>query len=63
MLNYRVKLYARCAKHPRYNPEKDGQGGIKGACAECSHLLKLYEAAFHLKCSERIFRQAQEART
>jgi hypothetical protein len=62
VLNFRLRLYARCAKHPRYNPEKDGQGGIKGGCADCSQLLKIYEAAFSVKFAERIYRESREAR-
>jgi hypothetical protein len=37
--NYKLKVAervkAKCGRHPRYNPERDGRGGIKGGC----HLL------------------------
>ena len=30
-LTERVK--AKCCRHPRYNPEKDGRAGIRGGCS------------------------------
>ena len=36
-LNERVS--AKCIRHPRYNPQKDGRGGIHGGCSGCFALL------------------------
>jgi len=36
---YKLKVAERvkgkCEPHPRYNPECDGRGGIKGGCSAC----------------------------
>lgn len=36
---YKLKITERekgkCSRHPRYNPEKDGRAGIRGACWCC----------------------------
>ncbi len=36
---YRLKIAervkAKCDRHPRYNPQRDGRGGIKGGCSTC----------------------------
>ena len=32
------RVKAKCARHPRYNPERDGRGGIKGGCSTCFSL-------------------------
>lgn len=37
-----VRWKGRCAKHPRYHPEHDGLGGIKGGCRRCELLLDIY---------------------
>jgi hypothetical protein len=29
------RVKAKCERHPRYNPERDGRGGIKGGCSTC----------------------------
>ena len=29
------RIKARCERHPRYNPERDGRGGIRGGCSTC----------------------------
>jgi hypothetical protein len=43
--NYRLKVAervkAKCERHPRYNPERDGRGGIKGVCSTCFSLFDL----------------------
>lgn len=37
---YKLKVAERvkgkCERHPRYNPERDGRGGIKGGCSPVS---------------------------
>jgi hypothetical protein len=41
--NHRLKISERVKakrdRHPRYNPEVDGRGGIKGGCSTCFSLL------------------------
>jgi hypothetical protein len=40
--NYKLKIAERvkvkCERHPRYDPERDGRGGIKGGCSTCFSL-------------------------
>lgn len=43
-LSVRERVTAKCDRHPRYNPEKDGRGGIKGACSACYSLYDLHTA-------------------
>jgi hypothetical protein len=46
--NYNLKVServkAKCDRHPRYNPERDGRGGIKGGCSTCFSLFDLHQA-------------------
>ena len=37
-----VRWKGRCSKHPRYSPETDGMGGIRGGCRRCEILLEIY---------------------
>ena len=37
-----------CDKHPRYDPGRDGQAGIKGGCYRCVELFELYTALIAL---------------
>jgi hypothetical protein len=30
------RVKAKCERHPRYNPEREGRGGIKGGCSLAS---------------------------
>ena len=41
-LTERVK--AKCSRHPRYNPVKDGRAGIRGGCSTCFSLYDLHQA-------------------
>ena len=45
-LTERVK--AKCSRHPRYNPEKDGRAGIRGGCSTCFSLYDLHQARLAL---------------
>jgi hypothetical protein len=38
-----VRWKGRCAKHPRYDPETDGLGGIRGGCRRCEMLLEIWQ--------------------
>jgi hypothetical protein len=56
---YKLKITERvkgkCSRHPRYNPEKDGRAGIKGACSCCFSLYDLYQARVALETAQREF--------
>ena len=57
--NYRLKVServkAKCNRHPRYNPERDGRGGIKGGCSTCFSLFDLHQARLSLDTAHREF--------
>jgi hypothetical protein len=56
---YKLKVTERvkgkCSRHPRYNPEKDGRAGIRGACSCCFSLYDLYQARVALDAAQREF--------
>jgi hypothetical protein len=56
---YKLKITERvkgkCSRHPRYNPEKDGRAGIRGACSCCFSLYDLYQARMALDAAQREF--------
>ena len=39
-----VRWKGRCLRHPRYDPEADGLGGIRGGCRRCNLLLEIWTA-------------------
>jgi hypothetical protein len=51
-IRYRLKISetvkARCAKHPKYNPETDGRAGIKGRCSTCFTIYDLHQSKIRL---------------
>ena len=51
----KLKLKAICAKHPRYNPERNGQAGIVGGCPVCSQIFSLYRAKLSVESAMRDF--------
>jgi hypothetical protein len=57
--SYKLKVAERvkavCARHPRYNPERDGRGGIKGGCTTCFSLYDLHQARLSLDSAHREF--------
>ena len=56
---YKLKITERvkgkCSRHPRYNPEKDGRAGIRGACSCCFSLYDLYQSRIALDAAQREF--------
>jgi hypothetical protein len=56
---YKLKITERvkgkCTRHPRYNPEKDGRAGIRGACPCCFSLYDLFQARIALDAAQREF--------
>ena len=57
--NYKLKVAervkAKCKRHPRYNPEREGRGGIKGGCSTCFSLFDLHQARLSLDAAHREF--------
>ena len=49
------RVKAKCERHPRYNPERDGRAGIKGGCSTCYSLLSLLQARQALDVAHREF--------
>lgn len=43
MLKIKLDVKMKCPKHPRYDPEKDYIGGIKGGCQACQFLHYTHE--------------------
>jgi hypothetical protein len=39
-----VKWRGRCARHPRFDPEVDGLGAIRGGCSRCQDLQAIFES-------------------
>jgi hypothetical protein len=38
-----VKFRGTCSRHPRFDPEADGVGAIKGGCSRCQDLQTIFE--------------------
>jgi hypothetical protein len=57
--NYKLtvaeRVKGKCDRHPRYNPERDGRGGIKGGCSACFSLYNLQQARLALDAAHRDF--------
>jgi hypothetical protein len=57
--NYKLRVAervkAKCDRHPRSNPERDGRGGIKGGCSTCYFLFDLHQARLSLDAAHREF--------
>lgn len=49
------RITAKCARHPRFNPEKEGRNGIKGGCGTCWTLFDLHQARLRLDAAIREF--------
>lgn len=45
------RVSAKCNRHPRYNPEKDGRGGVHGGCSTCFALFDLYQSRVALEAA------------
>ncbi len=56
---YKLKVAERvkgkCERHPLYNPERNGRGGIKGGCSACFSLYDLQQARLMLDAAYRDF--------
>jgi hypothetical protein len=45
-------LKLRCESHPRYDPVRHGEAGIRGACQKCYNLLRVYRTYLQLRSEE-----------
>jgi phage FluMu protein Com len=43
-----ISFAGKCPRHPRFNPEEEGAGAIRGGCPRCQALQDIYEAHAHL---------------
>jgi hypothetical protein len=57
-----VKWKGRCGKHPVYDPEQDGEGGIRGGCVRCALLLDIFQHHTRLVRAIREFGSTDERR-
>lgn len=53
-LKVNSRVVAKCPKHPRFNPEKEGRN-IKGCCSTCFSLFALFQARQQLDAAVREF--------
>ncbi|MBB5060775.1 hypothetical protein HDF16_005511 [Granulicella aggregans] len=51
------RITAKCSRHPRYNPEKEGRNGIKGGCSGCFALFDLYQSRLALEAAVQKFQR------
>ena len=49
------RITAKCPRHPRYNPEKDGSGSIRANCSTCWSIYDLQKARVKLDNAVREF--------
>jgi hypothetical protein len=59
-LNIIKRVKAKCQRHPRFNPELHGRGGIIGGCSTCSDLCDLFEARKKLEAAVAEFSRRAE---
>ena len=38
-----IRFRAKCVRHPKFNPARDGLAAIKGGCPKCHLLLEIFE--------------------
>lgn len=49
MLKLRIRKWnGKCRKHPNFDPDKTGRGGVKGGCKECNLLVDVWELSGQL---------------
>ncbi|MBV8068908.1 MAG: hypothetical protein JO270_03320 [Acidobacteriaceae bacterium] len=38
-----IRFRAKCVRHPKFNPARDGLAAIKGGCPKCHLLLDIFQ--------------------
>jgi hypothetical protein len=61
-LRIELKVSGSCPRHPRYDPEKTGEGGIKAGCGLCYSLLALFRDTQMLERKLQNFQRDRAAR-
>lgn len=56
-IKFTNKAILKCEKHIRYNPEKDGKDGVRGACSTCLYINQVYMAHLQMIDALRNFQQ------
>ena len=58
-INLRVRRSVRvkCPRHPRYNPEREGAGAIRGGCRYCQAIYELYAGKLAVEQSLQVLEQ------
>lgn len=41
MMQIKLRIKIKCNAHPKYNPDKDGEAGIRGGCGICASMLEV----------------------
>ena len=57
-----LKWKGRCKRHPKYDPV-EGEGAVRGACAQCLALLEIYRHHRRLMEMMRAFGPVRERRS
>ena len=50
-LRMRRSVRVKCPRHPRYNPEQEGAGAIRGGCRYCVAIYELYAGKLEVERS------------
>jgi hypothetical protein len=50
------RVTAKCSRHPRFNPEKEGRN-IKGGCSGCYALFDLWQSRLALEAAAQQFQR------
>ena len=58
-----LRWKGRCARHPRYDPAFDGEGGVRGGCTRCLRLLEIHEQHERLVTMMRISARCASGRS
>jgi hypothetical protein len=41
MLKIKIAIGIKCKRHPRFDPERQGEADVKGGCMSCLRLLRI----------------------
>ena len=57
ILRVRWSVRVKCPRHPRYNPEREGAGAIRGGCRYCLAMYELYAGKLAVERSLQVLEQ------